>query len=398
MPTFNDEGPGPQASSDPKPEEASLDPIASVYAKLDAEEEQEKLVAPGQSTFAEADQTLLRERDREYKDPEKHWVRTSGWLEIARRIAKETQETHTRGLRYLTLPAYYRLDVSLFLREGLLDVMEEDSNGEPLKVYVAAFENDPWKFGRMKSHKPDFALFGLSNVEEALTIPGNKYYHQLLDLFPFDLINLDLTTSLTPTHEGPYSRTLEAISAVFQNQASYGTRWGLFLTFRNLPSEWEPGAVDQLSVNLEDNLRTYPKVMDAFHKRYGKSAVQELMGLDPKECMSQLVVKWLVDRAHHFGFTLERLRVYRYCRYPPKVPHYDIFKLVLVFSRGEVMRAKIPTKDSPRQPWMEDDLAKCITRYKSIDVEAALLEQDDRKLGFIDGMRAEIDGLSRMVI
>lgn len=376
------------------PDNADLD---NVYDQLSEEAQQETdSLDQSRGFLSGAQPTLLREREREYDDREKQWIRSNVWLKAARDLAQQTQEIDGRRLKYLTLPAYYRLDVSLLLRENLLQVLEYSGDGLPRKVGVAAFENDPTKYARMIGHRPEFALFGRCPVEEALTMTTNAYYDELRELFPFDIVNLDLTTSLTPKHEGPYSRTMEAIDTVFRRQADLRTPWGLFLTFRNMPEDWEPIALEQLLDNLQSNLDNYPRVSEAFDKLYQETRVSSLHGRDPKRCIAQSVSKWLVDRANANNLSLDSIFCYHYDRYPLGLPKYTIYKIILVLSRRTLFRGIVPTKSTPRQAWMDDDIVSCVAKHKCLDVEdklysislsvPSIFDDLDREVGELRGM------------
>lgn len=370
-----------QFSFDPTPGQAdnssnSQSPLERLYGQLDEEEAQE------QQERREAHSLLLgvnperfREREREYIDVEKHWVRRNAWLKAAQQVYKRKRELRQdcNGLRYFTLPAYYRFDVSLLLKEGLLEVTSAGLDDQANQVYVAAFETDPTKFGRMQGQNPRFKLLGSTSIEDVLTNSKNEYYHQLRDLFPFDVVNLDLTTSLTPKHEGPYSKTMQAIEAVFELQAGVGTPWAMFLTFRNMPDEWEEEALRQLLVNLQDNLKDHPVLLEIFQRRYQANTVEQLKAVDPKKCISQSVAKWITERAHHHKFTLNHLGCYSYPRLNEGLSKYFIYKLVFIFERADINVANIPTKGLPPQAWMERDLVKCIETHTPVDVEDRLL-------------------------
>jgi hypothetical protein len=345
--------------------------VEALIEQLSLEKEQdEKVFESHDLLFDELNAEKLREREREYTDIEKHWVRSKVWLKAVKEVAQEAKERHGRGVRYFTLPGFHRLDVGLLLRESLLDVYPNDPNC----VYVAGFEADPSKFGRMAGRSPKFKLLANCSVESALTDAQNVYYSELQSLFPFDVVNLDLTTSLTPQHEGPYSKTMQAINTVFKRQSEHPGKWALFLTFRNLHSDWEALALSQLFENLQKNIGDYPAVRDAFLERHQEHNVANLQQKNVESCISQAVVKWLVDRAHNFNIQLESYHCCQYQRYPKGVPKYTICKQVLVFSRGTVSVAEVPTKSTPRETWMEQNLVKCIQQHKPLDVEEKLLD------------------------
>lgn len=47
------------------------------------------------------------------------------------------------------------------------------------------------------------------------------------------------SSSLTPKHEEPYLKIMEAIETIFDIHQGYGFNWAFFLTFRNVPAETE---------------------------------------------------------------------------------------------------------------------------------------------------------------
>ena len=360
--------------------------LDKVIDQLSEELKQDQEVRSGTSYFAGVDQDVFRDREQEYRDLEKHFVRWK-WLEEAKSIRKE----NGRELRYLTLPAYYRLDVSLFDKHGLL-LATEQANDRVLEV--AAFEAEPTKFGRMASHSPRLRLFGATTVESALIDKSNSYYKELARLFPFDLINLDLTTSLTPDHEGPYSRTMQAVDEIFRRQGTHVGTWGLFLTFRNVLDEWEITARTKFLENLQSNLDRFPHVQDAFTKRYHQPSVGALVSKDSQNALSQAVSKWITDRAHSYSLKVDAIGSFHYLRTPPGIPPYDITKLLFRFSKGTLSTAKIPMKDLPRQGWMDDQLVSCIEKHKYVNVKTEISRIAEKKASIL---RQEIDDLCNVV-
>jgi hypothetical protein len=352
---------------------ASSDKLKPLLNQLNQEAKQEDELSDSSKSFLSkiTDQDKFRNREREYTDLPKHWVRRYVWLAVAKQIAKETQAEYQRGIRYLTLPSKGRLDVSLFLRENLLE-MRSVENASQSVVGVAAFEAEPTKFGLLTSQSPRFELLGLCSIEDALVNPKNEYYDQLRNLFPFDIVNLDLTSSLTPQHEGPYSKTMQAIEEVLSRQASHRTPWALFLTFRNVLDDWEEEALKQFLRNLEENLSNSPRAKEAFYNRYNVVGVDSLQRTQPLICISQAVAKWLVDRAHSHALQMQSIACYQYERISTGLSAYQICKHVIVFSRGQISPIQVPTKGFPRQSWMEDNWVTCIDKHRPIDVQSKL--------------------------
>lgn len=365
--------------------------LEAYFDQLDREKEQEEPTV-GIVSLANRNIDLIRERDDEYRDIEKHFVRRNYWLKVAQRIKSQKHSS----LRYLTLPAYYRLDVSLFLQEDLIEVTERNEDGTPKEIYVAAFETEPTKYGRMAGQSPNYKMFGLGKIEDALTETGNKYYRHLLDLFPFDIINLDLTNSLTPDNEGPFSRTLQAIDNIFKRQAENPSVWALFLTFRNMPENWNERTLEILFNNLQENLK-HGMVSKKFFDHYQVHDVRGLQEKNLRQCISQAVIKWLVDRSHHYGMKLESINCCKYTRYPGgRISRYDIYKHVLLFSKGSIHPTNIPTKSMPDQAWTITDLVNCIEQHKCEDIEDKLLEIQGKKSIF-EMLASEIDALCGLI-
>jgi hypothetical protein len=360
-------------------------PLSDVFKKLSEELGQEKELKAEESYLSSVDQNLFRNREPEYRDIEKQYVR---WQWLAQ--AKEISTKNGRRIKYLTLPAYYRLDVSLFEREKILRADRESD--EPL-LEVAAFEAEPTKFARMAGKGHKLRLFAATEIESALLDSQNPYYEQLAELFPFDVVNFDLTTSLTPKHEGPYSRIMQAIEEVFTRQGAQVGAWGLFLTFRNMRNEWEQNALEQFVSNLQQNLDYFPKVQEAFSDRYQKGDVKELLAKDEHITISQAVTKWIVDRAHHHLFKVDSVKSFRYTRTAAGTPPYVISKLLFTFSKGTMRKEKIPMKHNPRQSWMEDGLVKCVREHTFIDVSEKLKGLPESKRKRLEAEVEELAGL-----
>ena len=204
------------------------DPLSAVVQQLSREATQDAAAKTNVGSYlADANAGTIRSRELEFSDSEKQWVRTEVWLRVAATLAA----FNGRKLRYLTLPAYCRLDVSLFDSRKLL---QDGVNASGQRVLdVAAFEKDPAKFARMCSQVPTFRLLGQCGVEDAITDEKNPYFGELACMFPFDLVNMDLTSSLTPRKEGPYSTIMQALDQILRRQRDQIGRWALFLTFRN---------------------------------------------------------------------------------------------------------------------------------------------------------------------
>jgi hypothetical protein len=363
-----------------------------VLRQLSEEQQQEQRISKHEGLLLDSVSVeKLIQREREYTDPEKHWIRTRVWLQKATEIAMFTQNHLGRKIRYLTLPGFYRLDIAVLARANLID-----KDGASSKLYVAAFEADPAKFGVMAGQVPELQLFANCAVEDAIVNPENQYHAQLRDLFPFDVVNLDLTTSLTPTKEGPYPKMMQAIDIVLRAQANHPRTWALFLTFRNMVENWSVDTITQLCSNLQRNLDAFPHVREAFFARYRLTTVEELWRQDPQLCIGQCVVGWLVDRAHTFGSKLGSYDAFEYTRNPAGVNiTYLISKAVLVFEPAPALVAVVPPMATPTSRSMVEDLVRCVRDHKPRDVPGDILRALDRDPTLLDAMERDIEDLKR---
>jgi hypothetical protein len=146
--------------------------------------------------------------------------------------------------------------------------------------------------------------------------------------------------------------------------------------------------------NLQRNLDGNPRVLEAFDKRYHHTQVRKVYREIPKLSISQAVTKWLVDRANANNLHLESMGCYYYQR--PEA-EYDIYKLVMVFSKGTIYPGIVPTKGTPIQSWMIDDLVKCINQHKSIDVVEKILLTLNNRPAFETEIKNEIDSLCKLI-
>jgi hypothetical protein len=187
---------------------------------------------------------------------------------------------------------------------------------------------------------------------------------------------------------------MQALEETLRRQADHTGQWALFLTFRNVKDDWEATALETFLKNLQDNLDSHPKVLECFAKKYNMSNVKALAGGEVEAAVTQSVIKWLVDRGHAYNLEVARIRSYYYVRYVNKDLKYTITKLILQFRRGGISPHIIPTKATPRQSWMDDDLTKSITQNNNSDVEEALIKSPDNVL---DELTKEIEELVKSV-
>lgn len=347
----------------PRPSEG----VESLYNILSEEQAQEK--ASAETLLDAISATKVIERESEYLDPEKHWVRTNVWLKAAKSVY-ESLGDFKRSLKYLTLPGYHALDVRLLYRNRL--ILPQSDGVFP----VAAFETDPSKFGHLSTSPYRFRLLGECAIETSLLDEQDPYYQPLLDLFPFDLVNLDFTTSLTPQGEGPYSGLMKAIDTVLKRQSMKRRgKWALFLTYRTLKSDWNDDTLETLRTNVQHNLDQHPAFQSAFLEKYRVANVKSAWDASQELCISQAVSKWIYDRAHVHSLRVSSTKCVEYRRNPLKTPRYNIFKQVFQFEPGLVSNA-LPTKGKVTEAWMVTNLVDCVNRHTPTDVTDEILQKE----------------------
>ena len=167
-----------------------------------------------------------------------------------------------------------------------------------------------------------------------------------------------------------------------------------------MPENWHEGTLEQLFNNLQSNLDQHVQVREKFIGKYQRNSVAEFKSKDLRLCISQAVIKWLIDRAHNYGHSLENIKCCQYEKSPQlqtRSPYY-IYKYALVFSKGTILSAIIPTKGIPLQGWMVDDLVKSIERHNCKDIDDELLTIMERKPDIVEILEQEIKDLRNLMV
>jgi hypothetical protein len=376
--------------------EDSVDDVAKFVGDLDREGQQESDVLHGEGAYFSDDApdagTLVR-RAREYDDLPKHIVRVEHWLKMAKSLFK----AKGKGLRLLTLPGRYALEVALYHRNGLLEERTENGN---TTVYAVGFETSPDVFGLLQSGPQRFFRLFDGDLIDTLADPNAPHRKELTQLFPFDIINLDLTVNLVAPSEGPYGPVLAAIRDCFKLQGAQPDDWALMVTFRAGLPETDSRAIAAWREEFQRNLDTHPSVKDACFQAHGCATVNELFEQDEEEALAQVAAKWIAEQAHACNWQVRSARQLWYTRQHDGGT-YTIRKIVFRFSiAARLPQYAMPTKEIPTMPWHIEDLVS-VVKARSNDIDEAILrlrgrEDSDRKIGVlledIDSLKAWIDG------
>lgn len=248
---------------------------------------------------------------RDFLDPAKHYVRTSGWLPQAKKRAEMVKGKDRRQwLEYFTFPAERAIDVWMLDKAGLI---EYDGASFPGVRYC---ERDTETYIRLKEvlggtkgwNKPFEELHGLPDFRKS---------------FPYDIFNLDFTSALFSPNP-PYVKTLDAIENLFQLQQDRS--FDMFLTLKAAPGQDDREAVDQLQQLMLDNLQSHSDVKKTFMEKYGP--VPQLRKNDYTRFLVSTVPKLMAGFAASADWDVLSIESYYYSR-----GKYSIVKFLFSFMR-----------------------------------------------------------------
>jgi hypothetical protein len=356
-------------------------PLDELIESLEVEKAQEKrATGDADSPFADAPaEEVWVERAREYDDKVKHLVRKRSWLKTAKNLRDEKGS----GLRVLTLPGRYRLEIELYRKNGVLD---DDRD----QLEVVGFESSPEIFGLLNVMQPPLERLFFGDLVKALGDPDGEIYPELAGLFPFDIVNLDLTVNLITQSDAPYAPVLKAIRECIRLQTPKNGEWALMLTFRWDPSvQVNPDSFVRLKEEFDSNLKQHPAVRKACGQLHNVTTGEAFYTQDPEEAIARFAAKWVVDQAHAFEWRVKRSEQIRYDRETP-AGSYSIRKIVLVFKRGSISRHDLPGKAIPTQTWQVEDLETVVGVGRTTDYDERLAALGDTERA---ALQAELDQL-----
>ena len=241
------------------------------------------------------------------RDPIKQYVRRFGWLQVTQGFVERQREAGVeRPLKYLSIPGPNASDIGLLWQAGLL---AREDDGFP---YVAicdrtSAEQVVANLGR---------LLGYSNrwLHEAVRGPRS----QLASLFPFDVINMDISH---PVISGSARRThalrnIEAIRWMFQLQCGQG----FLLLLTTLPDSEAQGRLERVLLNNLDNEEGFRA---AYARRYGSLCAGPC--IEDHTAFTQLVVpKVIAGIARDLGYASREHFAARYGRQGADGTRYEV--------------------------------------------------------------------------
>jgi len=147
-----------------------------------------------------------------------------------------------------------------------------------------------------------------------------------LNLFPFDIYNLDFTSSCIPSTEAPFSRIFEALTKLIELNQREKQDFDLFLTFRAKRSEDNETAVKQLKRLLDKNCKDHPnakKILEAIYLNTTK------LLFNYENFIMITIPKYLLKKAEDFNYVMDIHPSFKYKR---KHGGYYMTNMILSFN------------------------------------------------------------------
>lgn len=304
-------------------------------------------------------------------DSVKHYVRYNGWVEAFRAIKNHADREHKQRrkperCKYLTFCAAQAVDV--FMLERLSYIHRDPETRRLSNVYFC--ENDEESFSiiskligsEQQGFFGDFVSIVLQDINNDEDIQDNKdpfdepetsaqretlrlkqVKKSLLQVFPFDVINLDFYGNFFPKYEGRYSDSCQAYKQVLTlqkvNENYSCVKFTMFLTV------YTPVEIRQINQDSFESLEgtifsnfAYPKFREAFGDKFGHN--------DPGSLDIHLrfiigFVKQIVFKeSYQLGWQPFLKDVFCYDRYKPKSGElYKMSTFIVEYKRNDTLQA-----------------------------------------------------------
>jgi len=299
------------------------------------------------------------------KDEIKHFVRFDGWLEAFKYRSKRVRraingEQRTQPLSYFTFCASSAIDVFMLERAGLL---RRDKKSDRLDhVYYCECEEREFQTianligssdaGFMEQFE-EFVLFkddnrtrGKQGPDPLKKVPDaelrrkflcKSLHRKFLDLFPFDVINLDLYGNLFPPKGAVFSPMLQTIGKIFEWQRQRATvdeheceAFTLFLTVYVHKDHMNASVLKDLAKTAKANM-THQEIATAFTDKFQHDDPERLMNEDFPVFFAIILPKLVAKMARPQGWFGTHRKIYIYDR--PELGDYHMMTSVVCYER-----------------------------------------------------------------
>jgi hypothetical protein len=179
-----------------------------------------------------------------FNTPQKRYIRNYIWAKYAKERIKKDKLDY---IKYFTLTAAECYDILVLKEQGLLNVIEE--RGITKYQHVAFCEKDDEKYALIQKKLPG-ANHNKGSYENMIGAHGTIGAN-IQKWFPFDVINLDLTSAIFSSEK---NLVIVALKKTFEIQSSKNKSFTLFLTIPSKEEEDTQTGKDMLDDNLRSNL------------------------------------------------------------------------------------------------------------------------------------------------
>src|ERR1044072_4057566 len=292
---------------------------------------------------------MAKERLDYDTNPIKHFVRYDGWLEACRTRYEDVQRAIRRGRRrppfsYFTFCASNAIDVFMLERERY--IVRDEETGRLENVFFC--EKDEGEFEKIISlvrsreagFKGDFKQIVLfeddedtnnkTSIDEYARIPDKgireKFFYKHLhtrfrNIFPLDVINLDIHGVFFPKHEQTHSEMLRAVERIFDLQRNRHQvdshqceRFSLMLTTHLEEEFYRPEALNELKHVSLENLQRHEEYATEFNDKFGINDPYALTHAAFPAFFSITLPKVIAPIARRYGWFGNHRKIYTYSR------------------------------------------------------------------------------------
>ena len=189
----------------------------------------------------------LQEVSRDFGDVVKHEARLKLWLPPLQDLYRELQ----RPIKYFTLPGSKAYDVVLW---EINQLVRHDGKGYPDVCFCDCEHNSFANAKRILGNTRGL----LARFEDVVLGGKDKRYAAFLDLFPYDVYNLDFCGTCFERCQPPVSNTFRALSTLIEKHIARRafTPFLLLLTVRIDRGRMNQDVVQDFKDNIETNLNT----------------------------------------------------------------------------------------------------------------------------------------------
>lgn len=258
-----------------------------------------------------------------YRAPIKHFVREKGWVEAAKK--RKNHIGDRRELRYFTLCSLDAIDIKTLNKAGI--IKKENTVYE--STFFCEWDNELIE-EIARAVGPNYFGGAFEEFIDRVYINKDGWRDKLvtLELFPFDVYNLDFTGSCIPGDQPPYSKTLQALQKLVDLQHREQHDFDLLLTFPANRGKDNEEAIKQLKHQIDNNCAKFPKAKEKIETIYSNT---DTLLNNYENFILVAIPKFLLKVAKDFSYILTISPSFKYKRSPKDAESYYITSSILSF-------------------------------------------------------------------